>query len=50
MSKMTLVWPDHIPEYDPNLWYAIPDSNRFDDIEVSFGDRAGTSPRLLYNL
>jgi hypothetical protein len=31
---------DFTIEYDPNLWFAIPDFNRFDEIEVSFGDKA----------
>jgi hypothetical protein len=26
-------------EYDPSLWIAIPDKNRFDEIEVTFADK-----------
>ena len=31
---------DFTIEYDPNTWFAVPDSNRFDEFEVDFIDRA----------
>lgn len=41
---------DFTIEYDPNLWVAIPDFDRSDMVEVSFGDKATNGTEAAFSV